>query len=153
MNEATENPKTKIELLEDQLRERASRAYCDYIDQLRKTECLGWEQKVKSGKFGEPELLAHKRAYELFGKHVGYNDALKMLKEIAALDPWISVEDGLPEEEGRYLTIIQKPHLKPVPRMSSFISYFGGKPNWTGLPSGQHSVTHWMKIPPMVEPK
>lgn len=59
-------------------------AYFAYIDQSRKYECLGWEAKLKHGKFGSPELEAHKLAAEWLGKHRAYahavselNDALK----------------------------------------------------------------------------
>ncbi len=78
------------------LKNKASRAYCDYIDQLRKSECLGWEQKVKSGKFGAAELKAHNRAHELLGKHRAYTEAAQAIRD---LDPWIPVEEGLPEPD------------------------------------------------------
>jgi hypothetical protein len=51
------------------LREKANQAYCDYIDQMKRPECLGYEQKLKEGKFGRPELDAHVRAGELLGRH------------------------------------------------------------------------------------
>lgn len=61
------------------LREAADRAYCDYIDQMRKPECLGYEQKLKEGSFGKAELDAHVRAGELLGRHRALSEAVQAL--------------------------------------------------------------------------
>ena len=37
----------------ERMRARADNAYCAYIEQLRRDECLGWEIKVERGKFGK----------------------------------------------------------------------------------------------------
>ncbi len=65
--------------LREALRDKSDRAYCDYIDQLKKPECLGWEAKVKSGTFGEDELVGHCIAQELLGKHKAFAEALTLL--------------------------------------------------------------------------
>lgn len=44
------------------LQTRADNAYCEYMDRLRRNECLGWEIKIERGLFREPELKAHKAA-------------------------------------------------------------------------------------------
>lgn len=58
------------------LREARDRAYCDYVDRLRRPECLGYEQKLKEGSFGKAELDAHTRAGELLGRHRAFAEAL-----------------------------------------------------------------------------
>lgn len=63
----------------------SDRAYCDYIEKMRRPECLGWEHKVKVGKFGEDELTGHTRAGELLGRHRALADALIKLKRLHAL--------------------------------------------------------------------
>lgn len=40
------------------MRGRADRAYCNYIDQMRRDECLGESAKFSTGKFGPKELAA-----------------------------------------------------------------------------------------------
>ena len=65
----------------ERMRARADNAYCDYIGQLRRDECLGWEIKVERGKFGEAELKAHCAAAEKLGRHRALYEAAKMLEE------------------------------------------------------------------------
>ena len=50
-------------------KELADKAYCDYVKQLNRTECLGVEAKLKNGEFGISELKAHCKASELLGRH------------------------------------------------------------------------------------
>jgi hypothetical protein len=52
-----------------QLNAKADAAYISYIEALRRPECLGWEAKVRAGKFGEAELKAHCLAAERLGMH------------------------------------------------------------------------------------
>lgn len=66
----------------ERMRARADNAYCDYIGQLRRDECLGWEIKVERGKFGEAELKAHCAAAEKLGRHRALHEAAKMLAEV-----------------------------------------------------------------------
>lgn len=65
----------------ERMRARADNSYCDYIGQLRRDECLGWEIKAKRGKFGEAELKAHCVAAEKLGRHRALHEAAKMLEE------------------------------------------------------------------------
>ena len=67
--------------LEKRLRAKADNAYCDYIGQLRRDECLGWEIKVERGKFGDAELKAHCAAAEKLGRHRALHEAANMLSE------------------------------------------------------------------------
>lgn len=46
---------------------------------LRRAECLGWEAKAKTGKFGEAEMNAHKAANMAFGAYEGIHAALRHL--------------------------------------------------------------------------
>lgn len=65
----------------ERMRARADNAYCAYIGQLRRDECLGWEIKVERGKFGKPEIEAHCKASELLGRHRAMHEAAEMLDE------------------------------------------------------------------------
>lgn len=53
----------------------SDRAYCDYIAKMRTNECLGWEEKVRTSKFGQAELNAHTKAGELLGRHRAFAEA------------------------------------------------------------------------------
>lgn len=66
----------------ERMRARADNAYCDYIGQLRRDECLGWEIKVERGKFGEAEMKAHCAAAEKLGRHRALHEAANMLAEV-----------------------------------------------------------------------
>jgi hypothetical protein len=69
----------------ERMRARADNAYCDYIGQLRRDECLGWEIKVERGKFGEAEMKAHCAAAEKLGRHRALHEAANMLAEVLRL--------------------------------------------------------------------
>lgn len=66
----------------ERMRARADNAYCEYIEQLRRDECLGWEIKIERGKFGEAELKAHCSAAEKLGRHRALHEAANMLDEV-----------------------------------------------------------------------
>ena len=66
----------------DRLQARADNAYCDYIGQERRDECLGWEIKVERGTFGEAELKAHRAAAEKLGRHRALQEAANLLHEL-----------------------------------------------------------------------
>lgn len=66
----------------ERMRARAENAYCDYVHQLRRDECLGRGIKVERGKFGEAELKAHCAAAEKLGRHRALHEAAKMLEEV-----------------------------------------------------------------------
>ena len=55
----------------------ADRQYCLGIEMLQRQECLGWEAKVKAGKFGQAHLDAHVQAGRHFGAHFGIYEAIK----------------------------------------------------------------------------
>lgn len=62
-----------------ELRWRGDRAYLDFHEQCKRTECLGADAKMQAGKFGREELTAHMIAQELLGKHKAYHDAASYL--------------------------------------------------------------------------
>ena len=80
-NSATGGASALTDVLE-RMRTRADNAYCDYIGQLRRDECLGWEIKVERGKFGEAEMKAHCVAAEKLGRHRALHEAANMLAEV-----------------------------------------------------------------------
>jgi len=61
--------------LRKRLQERSDKSYCDMIEAARLPEALGWEEKAKTGSFGQRELKAHRRVGTLLGKHRAYADA------------------------------------------------------------------------------
>jgi hypothetical protein len=58
---------------------KSTAAYRQYIESMKRDECLGWEHKVKTGRFGEAELKAHCKAAEYLGMHRAYSDAVNLL--------------------------------------------------------------------------
>ncbi len=56
--------------------------YCDYISQMRRDVCLGWERKVQSRKFTAAELEGHTKAGELLGRHRAFHDAASILVQL-----------------------------------------------------------------------
>jgi hypothetical protein len=64
---------------EAELHAYADRQYCIGIEKMLRPECLGWEQKVKVGKFGEAEMKAHEDANKAFGAHFGIYAAIRAI--------------------------------------------------------------------------
>jgi len=62
-------------------KEQSDNAYCDFIAQMRKPECLGYEQKLKDGTFGKAELDAHTKAGELLGRHRAFAEVSSALSK------------------------------------------------------------------------
>lgn len=94
--------------LESVFRGLSDRAYCNYIEQMRRNECLGWEHKVKHGTFGEAELKAHTLAGRLLGRHHAFAEAANALRGSDAplthpsppegmVGGWIALPGALPE--------------------------------------------------------
>lgn len=63
------------------LRWLSAAKYCEAIRIARTTACLGWEAKVKSGKFGHAEMDAHTNHNLAMGEHVGIAKAIKLIME------------------------------------------------------------------------
>lgn len=82
----TEKPNPPVVVLStallERMRAKADNAYCAYIAQLGRDECLGWEIKVERGKFGKPEIEAHCKASELLGRHRALHEAAEMVAEL-----------------------------------------------------------------------
>jgi len=73
--------KEKVTSLASRLRARADNAYCDYISQSKRDECLGWEIKVERGTFDAAHLEAHTKRGEFLGRHRALHEAAKLLEE------------------------------------------------------------------------
>lgn len=73
---------TSLTSLLEQLRTMASVAYGDYIEQMKRDECLGWEYKVEHGKFGAIELKAFMSAAVSLGMHRALNEAANLLNDV-----------------------------------------------------------------------
>lgn len=77
----TKSLEQRIEAAISRLRTRGDNAYCDYISQSGRPECLGWEVKVERDTFGWPELEAHTRRGELLGRNRALYEAAKLIEE------------------------------------------------------------------------
>lgn len=66
--------------LEAVFRSLSDRAYCNYIEQMRRDVCLGWEYKAAHGKFGELELKGHVLAAQQLGRHKAFREAANALR-------------------------------------------------------------------------
>ncbi|MDF2860290.1 MAG: hypothetical protein K0S02_562 [Achromobacter mucicolens] len=64
----------------------ADRKYCIAIEYARRNEALGWESKVKNGRFGVDEYACHKNMNEAYGAHFGIYEALKQVAIIPEKD-------------------------------------------------------------------
>lgn len=69
-----------LEVLSNTLKERADNAYCEYIRQMHTTACLGWEEKIKQGRFGDTELSAHTWGGTLLGEHRAFAESAKQAR-------------------------------------------------------------------------
>jgi len=58
----------------------SDRAYCNYIEQMRRPECLGWEEKVRTRRFGTAELEAHTKAGAQLGRHKAFQEAANAMR-------------------------------------------------------------------------
>lgn len=61
-------------------KQKADRAYCDSLDNFQEVPCLGWEQKIKEGRFGGVEMIAHEMANRLMGAHIGGHAIVKEIR-------------------------------------------------------------------------
>ncbi len=68
------------------LKSRSDNAYCDFIAQMRRDECLGLEEKVRTGKFEHEELKAHCAGHNLLGRHQAFTEALVLISKYEAGD-------------------------------------------------------------------
>jgi len=68
----------------DALWKEAESAYLKAFELFSKTECLGWEAKIRTGVFGKAEYEAHKKANELIGRHHGMAYAIKTIRAALA---------------------------------------------------------------------
>ena len=93
MTKTTLNNTALTEVLA-RMRARADNAYCDYINQSRRDECLGWEIKAERGRFGEAELKAHCAAAEKLGRHRALHEAAKMLDDALGSPPPTKTPQG-----------------------------------------------------------
>lgn len=64
----------------------ADSAYIEYIRQMEKPDCLGFQAKMNYGKFGLEQLEAHCKASHLLGQHRGIHHAIKMLSPYLTRD-------------------------------------------------------------------
>ena len=70
----------------------------------------------------------------------------KKISRLKAKTKWISVEDRLPEENGRYLVCVAIRHL--VFEDLTMVVIMGyNKTNGFDVVSGEETVTHWMPLP------
>ena len=81
--------------LEAVFRGLSDRAYCNYIEQMRRDACLGWEHKAAHGKFGEAELKGHTIAGEMLGRHKAFAEAANALRGSDAPLTHPSPSDGM----------------------------------------------------------
>ena len=71
-----------VERERDALRAYADNEYCIGIQMAaRIPECLGWEAKVKAGRFGKAEMDAHEKMNKHLGAHYGIYAALERSKQ------------------------------------------------------------------------
>jgi hypothetical protein len=66
------------------LKSRSDNAYCDFIAQMKRDECLGPEEKIRIGKFGNEELRAHCAGHNLLGRHQAFTEALVLISKYEA---------------------------------------------------------------------
>ena len=75
-----EKPAANADLVAE-LEALRDRRYCDACDLSKRTECLGWEQKAKDGRYGKPEHEAHKKVDAMFGESKGVHDAIEIIRK------------------------------------------------------------------------
>jgi hypothetical protein len=63
----------------DKLSASASSSYCLALDKFQTTPCLGWEEKVRTGKYTVAEHEAHAEANRLIGSHKAFAEAAKII--------------------------------------------------------------------------
>ena len=61
------------------IKNRCDACYVEMINRSKQPVCLGWEAKAREGKFGQAEYDAHAVNHRLYGEHVAYAEALKLL--------------------------------------------------------------------------
>lgn len=81
-----------------------------------------------------------------------WKDALYDLRRMSTVNPyeWISVEDRLPEKEGRYLVVEKNKYGKTTIDMR-YLLYWANGPDWSMSWQDRDvhgiKITHWMPLP------
>ena len=72
------NERLAVEVAE--LRRLGDNAYCAYINDHRKDDCLGITYKMEKGIFTQKNLDALNKAAEQLGKHRAFHEAAKLIE-------------------------------------------------------------------------
>jgi hypothetical protein len=120
----TQEPMSDLSAFKTTLLAYADEEYCRALRMYRTDPCLGWEAKVKSGKYGAVEYNAHKEANEHMGAHRGIYAAVKLAASSAS-SPMVM----LTEEEAMAAYAIPYDGEPPpfIERLNAVISAFAAK--------------------------
>jgi hypothetical protein len=132
----------------------SDRAYCNYIEQMRRDVCLGWEHKAAHGKFGEAELKGHTVAGEMLGRHKAFAEAANALRGSDAPLTYPSPPAGM---VGGWMPIETAPKngteiLGYTEEGGALVLYWdsmtGEMDHWSdGMSVRFWKPTHWMHLP------
>jgi hypothetical protein len=130
--------------LEEVFRRLSDRAYCNYIEQIGRDACLGWEHKAAHGKFGEAELKGHTVAGEMLGRHKAFAEAANALRGSGALltypsHPQEGMAGWMPIEtapKGEKVLLFGKDRKPCIDDWALYCRI------------NQPRFTHWMPLPP-----
>lgn len=89
--------------LSERLRAMAENAYTRYIEMCRRDANLGEAAKLRLGKFGQAELIAHREASEELGRHIALSEAATMAAEVEAKDAAKAIVQGKPPRHDAWL--------------------------------------------------
>lgn len=92
-------------------------------------------------------LKDYTKKNNIMASHVILDDyAEELYKAGFCRQEWISVDERLPEENGRYLACVKISHLAfDIPPMVVIMGY--NKIHGFDTISGEETVTHWMPLP------
>lgn len=126
----------ELEAIVAEMRRKADMAYCDYIRKMQSPECLGWEAKVNTGKFGSEELRAHVAAGELLSRHRALHEAAEALSTQAG-EGWRDIATA-PKDECV---------LAYGPTWGHAVAMRTDDGIWVDDDLRPRSLTHWRPLP------
>jgi hypothetical protein len=120
----------------------ADEEYCRSLRMYRTDPCLGWEAKVKAGRYGATEHEAHRQASEHMGAHRGIYAAVKFVEASLAVAPTPPGESAgsAPAEPAPApaMVMLTEEEIKPLTTQAT-AAWSGSGRDWWLIRAVQHA--------------
>jgi hypothetical protein len=108
------------------LRAAAANSYTHGVKLANSEECIGWEEKVRTGNFKSAEMSAHKAMWHAFGRYGGLIEATRAIECIqgeAEVNRLTAEVERLKAKCGRFRRLISLMNPPSTPRDEKFTAF------------------------------